>query len=277
ISLNKISKMFKADRSGLAKKLKEAGIDVVNRHNETKFDENIFDNINTEEKAYWLGFIYADGFISSNSNEFEISLKGSDIDHLQKFNQFMNHTDPNHVKLGTVVLKGKSFSRCRWGVTNKHLWNTLNSYGCVPNKSLVLKFPNLEIFSDPILINHFIRGYFDGDGCLIKVKRKSGIKPSSSLLGTFEFLSKVKEILELQGFDVSKLIFHPEKPKTYELDIHAKSRYSFLDYLYKGANIYLDRKFQLYQFFNSCRPKEESLGLSESKIGENCDVNPEVN
>lgn len=54
---------------------------------------------------------------------------------------------------------------CSWYVTNYHLWNTLNNYGCIPNKSLTLKFPDESIFKSKDLIRHFIRGYFDGDGC----------------------------------------------------------------------------------------------------------------
>ena len=69
--------------------LQENGIEVINYQNLTKFNENVFDSIDTEEKAYWLGFIFADGYISLKGNSFELSLKGSDSEHLDKFNKFM--------------------------------------------------------------------------------------------------------------------------------------------------------------------------------------------
>lgn len=145
----------------MSRKLKAKGIEIINHQNETKFNEHIFDVIDTEEKAYWLGFIFADGYISSRDNGFELSLKGSDIEHLHKFNKFMEHNKDN-VKLGEVKNKDKTFLRCRWGIVNKHLWNTLNNLGCTPRKSLTLQFPNI---SEELEIP-FIRGYFDGDGCL---------------------------------------------------------------------------------------------------------------
>ena len=87
MSLTKLATKYNITRWTLTKKLRELGIEIVNRQNKAKFDEHIFDNIDTEEKAYWLGFIYADGNISSITEntkryEFELSLKGSDINHL---------------------------------------------------------------------------------------------------------------------------------------------------------------------------------------------------
>lgn len=116
--------------------LKEKKVIVSNKQNQVTIDENIFDNINTEEKAYWLGFIFADGYISSKSFHFELSLSLKDKDHLQKFSDFCKYTKS---------IKTDSY-RCRFCLRNKHLWNTLNNYGCVPQKSLILKFPNIEIF-----------------------------------------------------------------------------------------------------------------------------------
>lgn len=253
-SLTKLSKIFKADRNSLSKKLKESGIIVENKQNKTKFNENIFDSIDTEEKAYWLGFIFADGYISKSNYRFEISLKGDDKEHLDKFNIFMQHDDPNLVKLQIVTLNNKTYSKCRWSVTNKHLWTVLNSYGCVPRKSLILNFPDMSIFKSEDLIRHFIRGYFDGDGCFTQIMRKTkGLRPVLSFLGTNSFLNELSKILKLKNFDISNLIYHPEKPSTYELDIHIKSVYDFLDYLYKNSKIYLLRKYKKYCYFNNCR------------------------
>ena len=80
-------------------------LDKLLIQNKTKFNENIFDCIDTEEKAYWLGFIFADGSIRSNGSFiFELSLKGSDINHLHKFNTFMGHIKDN-VKIGKVYVQ----------------------------------------------------------------------------------------------------------------------------------------------------------------------------
>ena len=153
ISLSKLAKEYHTSIQTLSRKLKARGIEIINHQNETKFNEHIFDVIDTEEKSYWLGFIFADGYIDSSPLEenkksrygFEISLKGSDAEHLHKFNEFMGHNKDN-VKIGYVNCNGKRCVRCRWGIVNKHLWNTLNNLGCTPRKSLTLKFPSLSIF-----------------------------------------------------------------------------------------------------------------------------------
>ena len=46
-----------------------------------------FDKINTEEKAYWLGFLYADGSISSKEDKIELGLAEKDLHHIEKFKQ----------------------------------------------------------------------------------------------------------------------------------------------------------------------------------------------
>lgn len=186
----------------MSRKLKEIGVTIINRQNQIRFNENIFDTIDTEKKAYWLGFIYADGYIDSTPLEenkkstykFEISLKASDAGHLHKFNEFMEHNKDN-VKIGSVMCNKTKCFRCRWYVTNKHLWNTLNNYGCTHRKSLTLKFPDSNIFNEESLIRHFIRGYFDGDGCFSRTFYKDKVFPCCSFLGTYEFLKVIKDIL----------------------------------------------------------------------------------
>ena len=68
MSLTQISKQLHMDRGALSRHFKDEGIAVINWQNITKFNENYFDIIDDEHKAYWLGFLYADGYVSKNSN-----------------------------------------------------------------------------------------------------------------------------------------------------------------------------------------------------------------
>ena len=275
ISLTKIAKLFNTSRDTLSKRLKNHNIEIVNIQNLTKFNENIFDEIDTEEKAYWLGFIYADGYISSNGNHFELSLQLSDINHLVKFNEFMQH-NKNNIKFDSY--------RCRWSIANKHLWNTLNNYGCTPKKSLTLEFPNINIFKNELLLIDFIRGYFDGDGCISykSTLRKRTYQDAEklyaycSIIGTKNFLNKIKDILQI---DCKMYLNNKDSEFTYKLDFFKESSLLLLNKLFINATIYLDRKFELMKFFEKgCRSFKELKELLEGKIEETPEMeNIEIN
>lgn len=262
-SLTSFCKKYKICLSHFTKYLRKNGIYVENKQNAVKFNQNVFDCIDTEEKAYWLGFLYADGYISKlNHNKsdyhFELSLKGEDVEHLNKFNRFMEHVN-NNVHFGTSVCNGTCFTRCRWLIRNRHLWETLNSYGCTPNKTLTLSFPNDQIFQPEDLIKHFIRGYFDGDGC-VSYSNKTHTRPCISLLGTKQMLNSI-----LKVFVWTKAL--PRKiNKIYTFSTSGKTAMKILHYLYDDATVYLDRKYQRYIQF--CRLEEESSKSLQDNIGE---------
>ena len=77
-SLTKLGNKYNIKRQDISKYLYSIGHEVVNYQNRLRCDETIFDVIDTEEKAYWLGFIFADGNISSTGYKFEINLSGED-------------------------------------------------------------------------------------------------------------------------------------------------------------------------------------------------------
>lgn len=267
LSLIELSKQSGIDRRTLSTNFKNMGIEIVNKQNLTKFDEHIFDEIDNEEKAYWLGFIFADGYISSSSNNFELSLGLKDINHLEKFSQFMKYTG---------VIKQDSY-RCRFLLRNKHLWNTLNNYGCTPKKSLILKFPNKNIFKSEDLLRHFIRGYFDGDGCITYQKNTNSVSGVCSVLGTSEFLDEFENILSFQK-TITRCRDKRLTGNTISLSFKRAESIQLINYLYYNSSIYLDRKFKLYSFFkNGCRSLEEFNELLLTNIGESCDANPEIN
>lgn len=239
-----ISKILNLNYVTVHKKLRKLGINLYNFHNELKFDNTVFDNIDTEEKSYWLGFLFADGYISNNRNAVELSLKGSDYDHLIKYSKFLKHRSENIVKLGKATCKGLSYERCRCCVTDKHFHDRLIELGCIPNKSLTLKFPNVNIFKNKILVHDFIRGYVDGDGCLTHIN--SNYRLSISIIGTKEFLQGIINIYP----EVFNGMFRKDKrcpeSNTYIIDCACAKADYFSTILYENAKVYLDRKYERF-------------------------------
>lgn len=278
-SLSSMAKRLHTTQAALSRHLKKAGINVVNKWNETKFNETVFDCIDSEEKAYWLGFIYADGYIGHNEgeknrNRFEISLAIEDIEHLHKFNKFMEY-DGDNVTTKISVLNGVEFGVCRWTITNKHLWNTLNNIGCTPRKSKTLVFPSEHIFKDKSLIRHFIRGYFDGDGC-ISFADQDHSKPCINILGTKSMLDKIREITIGDNLNHQIANSDTDNIDTLCMNRSGTKAMELMYILYYKANVYLERKYQRFLYFKDCRFKAKALKLLEGKIGEGWDANPEL-
>lgn len=272
ISIIKIMEKYNTSYNSIKKCFDKHNIIITNHQNKTKFNQYIFDCIDTEEKAYWLGFLYANGYIDSSplydnkksTYNFELSLALKDLVHLEKFNAFMKHENYN-IKIDSY--------RCRWYITNKHLWTILNNYGCIPQKSLTLEFPNENIFKDKSLIRHFIRGYFDGDGSVCKYINKSElIVPQVSILGTPNFMEKYKSFF----WKTNKLVKNHNSDKTLILSYNSTKAVAFLYYIYKNSSIYLDRKYQKFIKIKNCRFRAKALKLLESKYGEGWDANTVV-
>ena len=205
-------------------------------------DENYFEKINTPNKAYWLGFLYADGCIlvrtrnNKTSYILEISLCEEDILHLEKFKMSLKSNTP--IKIKTIQNKYKA---CRITICNKKICEDLIKLGCTPKKSLTLKFPN-EKQVPKKLIPHFIRGYLDGDGCVYNGEYGMSI----SLVGTRNFLESIQNIInEELGLTKTKI---NKKGKAYQCQWRGVGNAkSWFDYLYNYDDIiYLQRKFEKF-------------------------------
>lgn len=263
-SLNQLQSLVQSDKRAirdylLANDIEVSGIISNNKpdknilglsKSDKRFNFDVFKTIDTEEKAYWLGFIFADGYINKDGATFELGLQAKDVEHLHKFNRFVECVD-NNVHYHPKKTENKVFDLYRWNIRNVNFWNSLNEIGCVPNKSLILKFPNETIFKDKKLIKHFIRGYWDGDGCITFTPKTKII----NVLGTIEFLTVLKtHIPSLVGKKVYK--HNSINNKTFSLQTSNKKAYETLKYLYQDATIFLERKYDKYLDF--CRLYEES-------------------
>ena len=271
-SLTKVGEKYGVRRQTISKYLKDMGIEVVNYQNRARLDETVFDSMDTEEQFYWLGFLYADGNISKTGNRLELTLALKDIDHLEKFRNFLKLT----TEIKTVLRNGHY--ACRLYVRNKHLWGTLNNLGCAPCKSLILEFPKREIFkNNKMFILHFIRGYVDGDGCLSYYwnKQHTSINTQVSIVSTESFLNSIKKLFGNKHGYIHNKSSKDWENKAYQLTFNGAIARKFARYLYEKATIYMQRKYEKYLYF--CRLEEESSLRKSSKIGEGWDANTEVN
>ena len=92
-----------------------------------------FETIDTEEKAYWLGFLYADGSVGSNDDRIELGLAERDLHHIEKFRDFIGINNKISYREKT-----KSY---RYAFKSQNCKQDLINKGCVPRKSLILKYP----------------------------------------------------------------------------------------------------------------------------------------
>lgn len=213
-----------------------------------KIDENYFHSIDDEHKAYWLGFIYADGYLNINSNVFGIELNCEDENHLHKFNNDISSNRPIY-----TYHKNSTFGsqvNCRWTCSNKTLYHDLMSHGITSTKSYDGEFP---IINDCKHIKHVIRGIFDGDGSITCKKGLIGyLTGAISICNTKETLEYIEDF---SGFSWDWSQRYPDKNiNNYQIACgNQENVVRFLNLIYKNANIYLDRKYKKYQEFINSR------------------------
>lgn len=203
-------------------------------HKKYTINENFFDDINTQEKAYCLGLLYADGTNSRKRNSISIGLQERDKELLEKVRSVMNINKPLYFEKNNKSYGQDSY---RLDIVNKHMSEILNDIGMVPNKSLVLTYPTCIPNK---LMHHFLRGYFDGDGYI-----SHGRDYTAEIMGTESFCLSVQEILLQQGIE-SKIYNTTlrKETSTRRLYIGKKANFKkFIDYIYTDATIYLDRKY----------------------------------
>ena len=128
------------------------------------FNEDFFEIIDTEQKAYWLGFIAADGLVTdSKRKRLIIRLGRKDRKHLVRFLSDLEATNPVKDRVNNFGHPFSYISLC-----SRKIFNDLVDKGIMPRKTFKLEAPT-KVPDD--LIYHWIRGYFDGDGTVFTPTR----------------------------------------------------------------------------------------------------------
>lgn len=215
-----------------------------------KLNEHVFDTIDTEEKAYWLGFLMSDGYNHEDRKAVSLRLQDTDLEILEKLRLFLETDAP--IKFYDRQKYNKNNKNvCDMTVNSVHLSQQLASLGCVQKKTYVLEFPTCV---PNYLLNHFIRGYFDGDGC-ISVRPRLNRRRSYGTCMVVQFtICGRKEFLEvLQNKIVENTKIHKNTLKSVSNNFAQRIHYSgrnvvkrIMDYLYKDATVYMKRKHDKY-------------------------------
>lgn len=214
-------------------------------------NSDYFKDIDTEEKAYWLGFMYADGYITSNPNNaanikrFGVSLMDGDTHHLEKFNLAIKSDYPiNHYTVTQGYKIGAGY--CRIIICDDKFVRNLMSHGCIERKSNIVNPPTglPEEFE-----KHFIRGFMDANGSVVENNTKYGLSFTIKWASTESVLKWIMNHL------IKNKILKHEYPLVKRKEEHIVSSFEFggnylvkkyLDYIYNGASVWLDRKHDRY-------------------------------
>lgn len=211
-----------------------------------KYDKQFFNKIDNEEKAYWAGFIAADGNVRKDFLKMRIELNIKDYSHLEKFKKSIQGNNPIRENI-----RPNNHS-CYIDMNCKEACKALNNLGITPQKSLTLKI-NFDLIPKQ-LRHHFIRGYFDGDGSINYYQRKDD-KPLEweiSFISSKMFLEQIlKEIKKEKKFYTCG--------NNYRICFCAKKDINdIINYLYKDATIYMDRKFNKAKKFKALNDYQEA-------------------
>ena len=244
INFDQICEKYNISKRVLNTILKNNQIDKrIEPHKNRKyfFNEHYLDIIDNEEKAYFLGFVYADGYINIKRHTLRITVQKQD-EHLLK--QFYQMFSCNR-EIQYIYNKQYNKEYAYFELQSKVLSARLLELGVQDNKTFKIRFPD---WLDKNLYSHFIRGYFDGDGC-ISISKRGWKGTTINICSNKDFLMQLQNVIQ-QETNIKLNLYPCYNSKAFVLVKQGKNNlYTFLNFLYKNANIYLQRKYELYQYF----------------------------
>ena len=261
-----LSQYLNRSKSAIDLKINRLGL----KKSKYNYDQSYFQNIDSEEKAYWLGFIMADGSVSknedTNSCELVIKLQISEEEHLKKFNKSLMGNIPVTIHERNSSFNNQPYKYCQIRLYSERIFHDLSKYGVIPAKSLIKQFP------DNIPDNfqkHYIRGYFDGNGTIVISGKKNQYISCSFCSGSDLFLSGLKDTLMIHGIK-SGVIYKEKDKNSFVLKISGMSNVdNFFRFIYSDSSIYLNRKYNKYTDLYRKTDMERRLLRQIEKSGQN--------
>jgi intein-encoded DNA endonuclease-like protein len=227
--------------------------DKYDRRGRKSLDIDYFCKIDTEEKAYFLGLLYTDGYLDEKNGRIEIGLHNKDLYILEAFEKAVKS------ERSIRKLKKKDFSILT--LCSRKMTNDLKNLGLFQRKSLTLKFPSYD-FVPKNLMPHFIRGAFDGDGCVsvIKIKNRETFRAGVNFVGSEFFINGISNYLkeEMGIFANVRKVQHSNGAFFLQFS-RVDSLKTFYKHIYPNPEIFFKRKKEKFEDFFFVKKNLESF------------------
>ena len=243
-SINEIAKNLNISWDSVKRDLVARNIPIISKRNQYSngngINDNLFAEINDNDSAYWLGFLYADGSVRQDRNEIALDLQAKDKKTIEDFHNFCGNK--NNIREHNINRNGKIYQSYTSSFSNERVKNNLIKLGCVPKKSLILTFPTEEQVPQKFIYD-FVRGYIDGDGYIQYDYSKHRYR--IMIAGTKAFLQGLITRLDLfENTSNDK----DNNSNIYMLTISHKDKvYKLLTQLYENSKYHLERKYEIYK------------------------------
>lgn len=238
----KIAKKFNISTTPIYGILNENNVKIRSMsesHRTYTINQDYFDNIDTHEKAYFLGFLYADGYNQTEKGTVYLTIHEKDRHILESFKdelKFNKDLRPRINKMLSLI------------ISNTQISKKLSSIGMVKAKTFKVEFPLI----DEQYYNSFILGVFDGDGCIsINKKLKRGV---FSICGYRPFMESISKIInnELKIVFGTSVRWPNRKNNIISINKCGNNQIiKLMDWLYKDSRLYLKRKKEKYNFLRN--------------------------
>ncbi len=244
-SSRQIAKEINCCKSTILKHIKN-----IPKHKQTRkytINENYFDTIDTEEKAYFLGLLYSDGCNDSDNARIILGLQDEDREILDKFNIAINSNRPLSFIDCSKRIDKKCKNMYRLTINSRHMSDKLTELGCMKQKTFLLKFPTEDQVPNPLL-KHWLRGLWDGDGSFSLSKNKNRFLMNTSIISTKNIIESINLFI-LKELNIEGSVYKPKKSTKNTTDLHYTGLIKGLKiirWLYLDSNIYLKRKYDRY-------------------------------
>lgn len=270
MSSPKLAEKYGVSKPTILKWLRRWGVDTSEKshvdYKSTKYslNESWLDELDCQEKLYFLGFYYADGNTADGRKSdyyIRMKLQARDKEILEQFNTLLGSDRPLSYEEHYNTMQEKVQKTYTLRIGNKHLWERMIELGCPANKTLTLKFPK---FIPNEYMNSFIRGIFDGDGNISL--RENDTLANIRICGTEDVCKGIfNEVLKHTGV---KGIYYEDKQgrKMWLYDIaNQRDIKKFLEWIYQDCNICLQRKKDKADLFLKTRNFDKETQMETNK------------